>query len=482
MIKILIVEDNSGDARLIREHLSEAGENFTFQHVLTMKDTLDWLEGNSCDLILLDLSLPDSDGLESVDKILAKRPKVPVVVLTGQKNKEVGLEALRKGAQDFITKGEVELPLLYSKTVDYAIERSKIRNFKDDFLSNVSHELRTPLAIIKETTSQMNDGICGPVNEKQKKYLVRLLNNIERLGTLINDILDISKIEAGRLEIFKEKIDLSAVIVETVNNFAELAQKKGLDLKHFTNGEKIEVLADKGKIVQVLTNFLSNAVKFTEKGTITASVINKEDEVVCSVEDTGKGIAETDLSKVFKKFEQFSREYGPGAKGTGLGLVISKSIVEAHQGRIWVESKLGEGSKFIFSLPQLSFEAFLNSSLERYINSAKKQDQSFGLILFNIKPASLPDDILISIESAVRANLFRKMDMLLRKDQDFYVLLNELKKEDIKTMENRIKDSLQEKFSEEFSKNSVSLISSAAIFPQDGITRQEILQHLKQTD
>ena len=231
-------------------------------------------------------------------------------------------------------------------------ERKRLEELKDEFISAVSHEMRTPLAIIREGVSQVLDGILGEVNRDQRQFLRIVLNGIDRLGRIINELLDISKIEAGKLELRREWVDLVALAKEVNSGFGLVLQKKGLVMRENFSQDKVEVSADKDKLTQVLMNLINNALKFTEQGAIEISIADGDPYVECSVSDTGRGIAQEDLPKCFSKFQQFQREPGPGEKGTGLGLAICKGIVELHKGKITVESQLGKGSKFTFILPK----------------------------------------------------------------------------------------------------------------------------------
>lgn len=229
----------------------------------------------------------------------------------------------------------------------------KVGELKDEFVGTVSHELRTPLTLIKEGISVVLDGIQGELNAQQKKMLGIAFNNIDRLGHIVNNILDISKIESGKMEIRRRLVNFTAAVSEVVEGFEPPARQRGLELKrNFSHEKEIKIFADKDEITQVLDNLIANAMKFTASGHIEISIIEEGDSVTCAVSDTGRGLSKEDVSKAFNKFQQFGRTYGPGEKGTGLGLAICKGIIEMHGGKIWVESELGKGSRFIFRLPK----------------------------------------------------------------------------------------------------------------------------------
>jgi signal transduction histidine kinase len=228
----------------------------------------------------------------------------------------------------------------------------EIDRLKSEFLSAVSHELRTPLTTIRESVSQVLDGILGATTAEQREFLTICLNDIDRLTRIINDLLDISKIEARKVQLRKSETDVVALVRGVCASFASRVRDKGLEIRTDFSGEKIEAFIDRDKIIQVFTNLVGNSLKFTARGYISISVRDADESVECVVSDTGRGISDEDLPKVFSKFQQFGRECGPGEKGTGLGLSIAKEIVELHRGKMRVESTLNEGTRFIFFLPK----------------------------------------------------------------------------------------------------------------------------------
>ena len=189
----------------------------------------------------------------------------------------------------------------------------------------------------------------GGVNPRQKKYLTIGKNEIERLIRLVTDLLDISKIEAGKMDLKKEKIEILSFMNEIIMTYKDLICKKQITVTVNIKQDIGTLCADKDKLTQVIINLLNNAIKFTpNKGKIIVVALKTQKEIRFEISDTGKGIPEKDLSKIFNKFERITDE---SQDGTGLGLPITKDIIELHKGKIWVESKIGEGSKFIFVLP-----------------------------------------------------------------------------------------------------------------------------------
>ena len=230
-------------------------------------------------------------------------------------------------------------------------ERKQLENLKDEFVSTVSHELRTPLLMIREGVCLVHDGILGPATDEQKKFLNVSLENIDRLSRIINDLLDISKIEAAKMKLERKDTDLGELLRKLETGFAPVFRGE-VKFKICVDPSLGKIPADPDKLNQVFTNLIQNAAKFTEKGFVEAGVCDKGDRVECYVADSGSGIAPEDIPLVFNKFQQFGRTHGAGAKGTGLGLSICKGLVELHGGKIWIESQFGKGTRFAFSLPK----------------------------------------------------------------------------------------------------------------------------------
>jgi PAS domain S-box-containing protein len=232
-------------------------------------------------------------------------------------------------------------------------ERKKLEEMKNDFISNVSHELRTPLTSIKGSISNLLDGITGKLNNAQRDYLTIINNESDRLVRLINDLLDLNRLEAERIQLLLEEVDYISLVSQVVINLKDLTYEKGLDIELELPETEIYLRVDKDKINQVLVNLINNAIKFTEAGEIKIIVDNsKNTSITTGIIDSGIGIPKDELDKVFDKFYQITKPPNAKSRGTGLGLAISKSLVEMHGGKIWVESEEGKGSVFWFTLPQ----------------------------------------------------------------------------------------------------------------------------------
>ncbi|MCS7177773.1 MAG: GAF domain-containing protein [Anaerolineae bacterium] len=240
---------------------------------------------------------------------------------------------------------------LYQEAVETAERLKEVDRLKSQFLANMSHELRTPLNSIIGFSRVILKGIDGPITEQQRQDLEAIFNSGQHLLGLINDILDISKIEAGKMELSFEPTDLGEIIRGVMSTAIALVKDKPIELQQSIPPELPTIIADSRRIRQVLLNLVSNAAKFTDQGFIRVEAHADEEFVTISVSDSGIGIPPEKLPHIFEAFTQVdaspSRKYG----GTGLGLTISKSFVELHGGKIWVESELGKGSTFTFMLP-----------------------------------------------------------------------------------------------------------------------------------
>ncbi|MCS7177759.1 MAG: ATP-binding protein [Anaerolineae bacterium] len=240
----------------------------------------------------------------------------------------------------------------------YALEREAAERLREldrskrRFLANMSHELRTPLTNIIGFARLMLKGVDGPLTDQQRYDLEIIYHNGEHLLGLINDLLDISQIEAGLMELEFREVDLSELIRSVMATASALVRGKPVVLKEVVSPDLPRVKADPARIRQVLLRLLTNAAKFTDQGTITIQAWPADGEVRISVSDTGIGIPPEFRERIFERFEQGLMENGRRPDGAGLGLALSKEFVEMHGGRIWVESEVGKGSTFTFTLPQ----------------------------------------------------------------------------------------------------------------------------------
>jgi len=294
----------------------------------------------------------------------------------------------------------------------------KLERLKSEFISIVSHELRTPLTAIKNAMDIILSGKAGEMSENIEKFVSMGKRNAVRLSGIINDLLDISKIEAGKMDFKFELTHIEPVIEYVKNNLTEMAKEKGLEIKYIPSEESAEIYADSNRLEQVLTNLVSNAIKFTPSGAIEIStkIINArelhydqcfEEDIkklqgnylqVC-VEDHGIGIERKDLNHVFDKFAQIENSLSRKVGGSGLGLPIARQLMESHNGAIWCDSELNKGSKFYFVIPIANDKSNFNMIKKQLIQKAK---------------ANLSTVAIISIKSTndVMENLFKEENLL----------------------------------------------------------------------
>ncbi len=229
---------------------------------------------------------------------------------------------------------------------------------KDEFVSITSHELRTPLSIIMGAIRLVLDEIPGKILPEQKDVLATAMENVQRLARIVDSLLTISKIESGRLDLQTEMVDICELIKSTVSDYKARARENGIHLNCKVPRKNIDVCLDPDKVKGILINLISNSLKFTPKrGWVKVICIEQDGGVSISVQDSGVGIAEEDIPKLFDKFTQFGRKAGPGEKGTGLGLAIVKRLVEMHTGIIDVKSEVGKGTTFTIFLPSTTIPA-----------------------------------------------------------------------------------------------------------------------------
>ncbi len=368
--RILLVEDSAGDARLLRELLRDA-TSFRHEliHVERLADALARCDATATDVILLDLSLPDAHGLETVERMLATMPATPIIVLTGLDDDAVAVRAVHAGAQDYLVKGSVDSSLLV-RSIRYARERKRLeleRNrllvqerearaaaeaavrARDEVLRIVSHDLGNSLSAVAVTAEVLLRTHLTTAAEITRQRLQSIRTTAEQMQRLRQDLLDVAMIEAGRLSMDRRKLSPRSVLQDAFARYGPVAAERGVALELNVGEDVRAVHADDARIGQVLSNLLGNALKFTPAGgRITLGMTQLDGAVRFFVTDTGAGIPEHELPRLFDRF--WTTKAG-NPHGAGLGLAIAKGIVDAHNGSFGVESRPGEGSTFSFTIP-----------------------------------------------------------------------------------------------------------------------------------
>jgi signal transduction histidine kinase len=383
-LRVLLVEDNAGDARLLREMFTtERPGSIELTHLMRMSEALAHLAKGGVDIVLLDMGLPDGHGLDTVRRARAVAPDVPLIVLTGLDDEALAAEAMKEGAQDYLIKGQIENRAL-PRALRHAIERHRMQaetdlirmnqlQFKDEFLSHVSHELRSPLTAIYQFVTILQDGLAGEVNQEQHQHLEIVLRNVKQLRAMINDLLEVASVQAGKLSIRLQRTSASEAITYAVDTLQGAARDKGITLNLALEDRLPDVWADPTRIRQILIILVDNAIKFTPShGTIKVKGRRSDTEsevVVLEVTDSGCGISTDKTELIFERLFQVADPALSARKGLGLGLYICKELINRQGGKIWATSVRGEGSTFsitvpIFSLPNLLAPAFRKDNYE----------------------------------------------------------------------------------------------------------------------
>jgi len=406
-IRILVVDDDAIDRMALQRSLGKTSLNTVIQEAANAEAALETVQDAKYDCIFVDYHLPGQNGLSFVKQVRQEGIDTPLVVLTGQGNEQTAVELMKAGASDYLPKSKLspetltrivrgalrmyQAEILVKQTTLRLSEKNKqlekinreleekqqqiyrqniqlqeVSRLKSEFLATMSHELRTPLNAIIGFSQILLNGKKGQVNQVQHDMLSRVLSNGRHLLELISDILEISKIEAGRLELEPRSMDLSELVKETVEELRSLATQKKLDLQVEIDLADPVITNDPTRVRQVLINLLSNAIKFTSSGSVVVAVeslpVDCEDDsdskanaselISLSVTDTGCGISEQDRPFIFEAFHQSDQKMNRHHAGTGLGLAITYSLVKMMQGEITVESQVDCGSTFQIKIPR----------------------------------------------------------------------------------------------------------------------------------
>ncbi len=403
-LRILVVDDNEVDRMAVRRALTQAGVSMELSEVTDGYDALATLKTATYDCVFLDYRLPDEDTLALIKRLRAAEIKVPVVVLATQKDEEIAVELMKAGATDYLSKSRVcsetlaqvlrhairihraemqtalvnqqlretnEQLLRKNQELEQQRQQIQLQNFKlleasrlkSQFLATMSHELRTPMNAIIGFSQILLRPKFGKLNHQQTDMVERILNNGKNLLMLLNEVLDFSKLEGGRLELKPELFDLTKIINIAVAEMRSLAEAKKLSLRVDIDMQQPMVFNDSMRMRQILINLLSNAIKFTDSGGIWVEVKElPKNQLAIAVRDTGIGIASRDFQHIFEAFRQVDQSMTRKHPGTGLGLAIIDSLVQMMGGKIILESQLGVGSMFRIEIPrQLSLPTTMSN-------------------------------------------------------------------------------------------------------------------------
>ncbi len=314
------------------------------------------------DLVLVDLKMPGISGMEVLEKTREIDPNIISVVITGYATVDSAVEAMKRGAYDFLPKPFTpeELRLIIRRGLErrkLIIETETLRREKklmeENFITMVSHQLRSPIVAVLQYFEVILGGMVGSISEKQKEMLQRAKNRLESLLNLINDWLDAQRIDRGQIVDKFKSLSLREIVKKLFEDMKPLAQKYEVTLELGACSENDIVQGDKETLEQVFSNLITNAIKYNKpNGRVFVNIKENRDSIAAEVQDTGIGIAKEHLPFLFDQFYRVSRSEDQKMKGTGLGLSIAKKIVEAHGGSIQVSSEPGKGSTFTVFLPK----------------------------------------------------------------------------------------------------------------------------------
>ena len=372
-LRVLLVEDNPTDALLVEVALEEMSAPAPLlTHVELLAEACDALQNQEFDVVLIDLNLPDGQGLGNFESLRELAPDLPMIVLTGLSDESVAIAAIASGASDYLIKSEAQTALL-ERSIRYSIERKRNENgrlelvkaqvereeaeaanaAKDQFLATISHELRTPLNAIMGWTSLVRGG--GLDAETTQQALEVIERNARVQAQLIEDLLDVSRIISGNLRLEFGEIDLCSIVRATMLTLQPQIQEKQLDIQLDLQPVP-ELCGDPTRLQQVVWNLLSNALKFTPaQGQVRVATRHNNQRVSLEISDDGQGIATDVIDHIFDRFRQADGSTTRRHGGLGLGLAIVRHIVELHHGTVEAHSDgLGHGTTFTVNLPMRS--------------------------------------------------------------------------------------------------------------------------------
>ena len=472
--RLLIVDDSEDNRVLLSGRLKRNG--YRCETAVSGEEALARLACENFDLVLLDLVLPGASGVDVLTRIRGAHPlaKLPVIMVTAQQDADAAVEALGLGANDYVTmpcdlrllmarialhlrakqaeEALVEAQQVLEQRVEERTEELRAKNVRlselyasaHQFVDNVSHEFRTPLTVIKEFASILADELSGPVNDDQREYLGIIQNRIDDLSLMVDDMLDTSRLEAGLLSVYRTEHTV-AEIVDRVRTIVERkAQAAGVNLIVDTPGDRLPtVYCDAENIGRVIVNLVVNACKFAGEGSnveLGYTYDPTRSEVAFRVSDTGPGIAPEQLQGIFERFQQAGNDTKSSGKGFGLGLNIAKELVHVNLGSISVESELGQGSTFSFSVP--AFDPI--EVAKRYLRHKDARRPNGATVTLSRMSAGeeVPETSRDAIEQFLHHHT-RSRDIVFRLTNQEWLILTYANREQIAKLEQRLSDSRQ---------------------------------------
>lgn len=446
-INILLLEDSSSDATLIQQ-MMKGHESFdaNVDWVKSISAAQEWIGSNVFDLIITDLGLPDSNGIETIARLKCATDQIPIIALTGEAP-SLGLDAIRAGANDFIPKDQISKPII-ARAITYTIERfqmtkalheaNRLLEQKNDrlaqmykmsqqFVDNVSHEFRTPLTVIKEFASIIRDGIDGPVTPKQQERLATLITRTNDLALMVEDLLDTSRLESGLLKTCRKEQNLRQIIFQVEKMLQPRAIAKKIKLTMTEVSRDLQIFCDEEKLRRILVNLVVNAIKFTPaQGQIQISAaVADANRIKVTVSDNGHGISPEDLNHIFKRFQQAGDQARMSScKGFGLGLSIARSLASLNLGSLEVSSTEGKGSQFSILIPIARVDAILNC----YFDQREASPIGDGQIsIVEVRPDNFSEEdteeVIETIDDFLQSST-KNFDLIFQPNDDQWLMIN----------------------------------------------------------
>lgn len=364
-INLLLIEDNPDDATFIEEvlKLQDVYSSIEISQASRLLEGLAYLAQDSFDVILLDLSLPDTSSTDSVTRILSHSPEAPIIVLTGWDDKDTALEALHKGAQDYLIKDNVSCDLLI-RAIRYAVERrlaerrARIRaaEEREDLIFTLANDLRVPHIGAIRALDLLVDESLGPMNEEQKLLLLKVKQSNQEILQMLQNLVHLYRIEQQEQKVMAIPTDLNSLTCQIIEDWSFCAQQKNVSV-NLESELKEPIWLDGAMFKKALSNLLHNAIKFSfPQGVVTVACKCDGNWLNLQVKDNGKGISRDEQEKLFQRFWN-ENDTMRHSNGSGVGLYVCRQIVEAHGGEISCSSEKGKGTTFTIRLPKVGYAA-----------------------------------------------------------------------------------------------------------------------------
>jgi len=452
-VTLLLLEDDPDDRRLLVGQLKNERTNFVVEWAQTLAEAIEKLKNQRFDVILSDLHLPDSGGLQTVLQLRSQCQWTPIIVLTAVEDEHLERDVMAAHAQDYLVKGEFggravprailhvvqrqhamdditsllieqqqsqqrlqEQALLLQKKNDHL---RKLNRTAQEFVDNVSHDFRTPLTVIKDYATIIREGMVGEINAEQQLMLDKVSVRVDDLNIMVDDLLDVSKLESGLLGAWRRECRVGDIFDRTESMLQQRAQVKQVQLQVECEATLPNVYCDSDKVGRVITNLAVNAIKFAGEGghvTLRAESDPTRNQIIISITDDGPGIAQESLEQIFARFEQLE-DAQASTKGYGLGLSIAQQICNLNLGELSVQSELGVGSTFSFTLPIVDFQEIVKRWLEA--RDAEANARQVIEVAVNQEIKSTEADELDKFLNC----LLRRNDLLFRTDVNTWLIV-----------------------------------------------------------